>query len=270
MLRVLIAFCIITVLFSCHSTKKTINNAIAPRDTMNVSGTTGSADSIIFANNTKANLSKNYIDFKTFSSKIKVDIEDAKGKKPDITAVVRIIKDSAIWMSLSASILNIEIFRVLITKDQVVLLNKQEKLVQYRTIDYLQDVTDIPFDFKTLQELLIGNPVFFDTSNAVFRKTENFVLASSVGTEFKNLLTLTLANNLLSHSKLDDVDVLRNRTADLTYGEYENIGGVEFSTYRQLVASEKNKLDIRMKFKQVEFNKELSVSFTVPKNYKKN
>jgi len=270
MFRLLSVILLSISLFSCRTTKKTLNNAIAPRDTIAVVTNTNAADSVLFSNSIKTNLSKNFIDFTTFSSKIKVDIEDAKGKKPDITAVVRIIKDSAIWMSLTASILNIEIFRVLITKDQVILLNKQEKEVQYRTIGYLQDVTDIPFDFETLQQLLIGNPIFFDTTNAVFRKTENFVLASSVGPEFKNLLTLGLGNNLLTHSKLDDVNLARNRTADLTYAEYENINGKEFSTYRQIVASEKNKLDIRMKYRQVEFNKELSVAFSIPKNYKKN
>jgi len=42
---------------------------------------------------------------------------------------------------------------------------------------------------------------------------------------------------------------------------------VLFSTVRHITVSEKNKLDIRLQFKQVEFNKELSVYFSVPKNY---
>ena len=63
------------------------------------------------------------------------------------------------------------------------------------------------------------------------------------------------------HSKLDDVNVARNRTADITYGEYENHNGVPFSTYREITVSEKNKLDIQLNFKQYEFNKDLSISF---------
>ena len=70
------------------------------------------------------------------------------------------------------------------------------------------------------------------------------------------------------HSKLDDLDVARNRTADITYGDYENKSGFDFSTYREITVSEKNKLDIRLNYKQYEFNKDLSVSFRVPKNYK--
>ena len=36
----------------------------------------------------------------------------------------------------------------------------------------------------------------------------------------------------------------------------------------KLHASEKTKVDIRLSFKQYEFNKELSFPFTVPRNYK--
>ena len=71
------------------------------------------------------------------------------------------------------------------------------------------------------------------------------------------------------HSKLDDVDINRNRTADITYSNFENNDGINFSTYREITVSEKNKLDIRLNYKQYEFNKELSVSLKVPKNYKR-
>ncbi len=63
-------------------------------------------------------------------------------------------------MSLSATFLNIEVYRVLIMKDSVILLNKQQKEVQFRSLDYLQEVIQIPFDYKTIEDLLIGNPVF--------------------------------------------------------------------------------------------------------------
>ena len=69
--------------------------------------------------------------------------------------------------------------------------------------------------------------------------------------------------------RFDDVDVARNRTADITYSDFENKNGIQFSSYREITVSEKNKLDIRLNFKQYEFNKELSVSFNIPKNYKR-
>jgi Domain of unknown function (DUF4292) len=263
--------CFLSILFfstfSCKTVKQ-INKAIAPKDTTAVTIIDQSkVDSILMIQQTIENLNRNYIDFKTFNAKIKVEYEDNMGKQPDVTAIVRIIKDSAIWISLTASFLNIEIYRVLITKDSVILQNKQKKEVQYRSLDYLQEVTEIPFDYKTLQDLLIGNPVFKDSNIVYYKKIENQILFSMVGTYFKHLLTLSSDNYYLMHSKLDDVDITRNRTADLTYADYENKSGFNFSTFREIAVSEKNKLDIRLNFKYYEFNKELSVSFNIPKNY---
>ena len=265
---IIIPFILALSISSCKTVKQ-INKAIAPKDTTSavIIFDKSKADSLLMIQKTIENLHHNYINFKTFSAKIKVDYEDNKGKQPDVTAIVRIVKDSAIWISLTATFLNIEIYRVLIKKDSVILLNKQNKEVQYRSLDYLQEVTEIPFDYNTLQDLLVGNPVFIDSNIVYYKKNDNQILFSMVGKYFKNLLTLSSDNFNLTHSKLDDVDMNRSRTADLTYADYENKTGFNFSTYREITVSEKNRLDIRLNFKQYEFNKELSVSFNIPKNY---
>lgn len=266
--------CIISILIfsisSCRTVKQ-INKAIAPKDTTAVVIIDQSkADSLLMIQKTMENLNHNYIEFNTFNAKIKVEYQDSKGRNQDLTAIVRIIKDSTIWISLTATLFNFEAYRVLITRDSVILLNKQDKEVQYRSLDYLQEVTEIPFDYKTLENLLVGNPVFLDSNILYSKKTENQVLLLTVGRYFKHLLSLSPDNYLLMHSKLDDVDMARNRTADITYSNYETKSGFNFSTYREITVSEKNKLDIHLNYKQYEFNKELSVSFNIPKNYTKN
>jgi len=268
-------FISITILFcssiwiSCKTTKA-INKVIAPKDSIVAEMDSNNLkDSLLLITSTLENLNNNYINFKTYNAKIKVDFEDTRGKQQDLTAIVRIVKDKAIWISLSLPIINTEVFRVLITKDSVILMNKHDKEVQYRSLDYLQEVTKIPFDYKTIQDMLLGNPVFFNESNATFKRFENFVLVSSFGDDFKNLLTLSSENNLLLHSKLDDVDINRNRTASISYDDYIKDSDHFFSTKRTIIISEKSKIDIRLNIKQFEFNKELSVAFPVPKNYKK-
>ena len=264
----LVSYAVLAI-HSCRTTKQ-INKAIAPKDsTVNIIPNESAADSLKTINETMTRLRSHNIDYKTFNAKIKVEYEDSKGKQPDIIAIVRIMKDSAIWISLSATIFNVEVYRMLITKDSVVLMNTREKEVQYRSLDYLQDVTEIPFDYKSIQDLLVGNPIFLDSNVVSYKKTESQILVSTIGNFFKHLLTLSVDNNLLLHSKLDDIDIARNRTADITYGDFENKNGINFSTYREITVSEKNKLDIRLNYKQYEFNKELSISFKIPKNYKR-
>lgn len=267
---ILSALLFTSAMWSCRSTK-VINKTLATKDKDTAivpDKSLGSRDSLLLNDNIKSTLRNNYINFNTFSAKIKVDVQ-AKDNVPELTANLRMVKDSVIWISLQATFLNIEAYRVRITPDSVILLNKLDKEVQYRSLDYLQEVTQIPFDFKTIQDMLLGNPVYFTDSNAVVRKKDDQVLVYAVGELFKNLLTLNGTNNQLMHSKLDDVDMNRNRTASVTYNDYETINSKPFSTRRQIIVTEKNRIEIKLNFKQVEFNKELSVSFSVPKNYKK-
>jgi len=257
-----------SILFvSCKATK-TINKAISSKQEVLIK-TKLIEDSI---NNVRENINEfksHYIDFSTFSAKIKVESAGAAGKNPDITAVVRIIKDSVIWMSLSATFLNVEVYRVLITKDSVILINKQDKEVTLRSLDYLQEVTQIPFDFNTLQNVIIGNPIFIGDSINSFNKKDNLMFFSTADDFFKNLLTITSNDKLLVRSKMDDIDVNRSRTADIIYDGYVNSNGKYFSTGRHISISEKNKLDIKLDFKQYDFNNNVSVLFNVPKSYKR-
>jgi hypothetical protein len=228
------------------------------------------ADSIQVIHDLLKKLNSNRIDsFKTFSAKIKVDYRDKEGEQPELTVFVRMQKDSIIWVSVNATIFSYEALRVLITPDSIIVLNKRDKIVQYRSVSYLQDLTDLPFDFHTLQDLLLGNPIYLDSNVVSYKKTDQTIALMSAGVLFKHLLTITNGDYLLQHSKLDDADPLRNRTADLTYTGYENTNGVKFSTERRISVSEKGKLDIDMNFKQFTFNEILSYPFNVPKNFKR-
>ena len=120
-----------------------------------------------------------------------------------------------------------------------------------------------------MQDLLIGNAVFLDSNIVSYSKFDNSTSLLSIGKIFKNLITLN-EYNLVQRIKLDDLDELRNRTGDLTYGDYEDKKGLNFSKIRKVTFAEKKKLDIRLEFKQYNFNDDLTFPFSIPKNYKTN
>ena len=252
------------IIFSCRSTKQ-ISKVISPKDSTNI--VLIPIDSLGNSKEILNEISSHYINFETFSAKIKVEAEDKNGKQPDLIAQVRIIKDSAIWISISATFLNIEVYRLLITPSKVILLNKQDKIVQYRDLDYLSEVIQIPVDFKTMQDLLVGNPVFFPEEITSIKKQDNLILISSSGEYFKHLLTASNDTKLIQQSKLDDVGLNKNSTTTIKYSDYENFAGRLVATSRQIIISEKNKLDVKMKYKQVEFDKDLNVVLNIPRNY---
>lgn len=255
---------------SCRSTK-TIQTAIAKRDTIRtITAADPKADSMRFIKGVLDTVRRNYItDYQTFNAKMKVDFEGSDGKHYDVNAFVRLRKDSVMWITINA-LLGIDAFRVLITPDSVKVVDKLKKTVSLRTVGYLQEVTGIPITFNELQDLLIGNPLFLDSSNiSSYKKDDKSISLVSLGAVFKHFLTVNKDDYTVQHSKLDDVDAIRARTADMTYGSYENRNNIKFSTYRRITVSEKSKLDIEMQFKQFEFNAPLSFPFTIPRNYRR-
>lgn len=254
---------------SCRSTK-TIQTAISKKDTaVIVPVVDHRVDSIQYIRKIWDTIHQNNIKFNTFSAKIKVHFERSDGKNYDFTAYVKMKKDSLLWVSVRALDV-LEVFRVKITPDSLIILDKNKKTVQLRSVQSLQEVIQIPLTFTDLQNLLVGNPIFLDSNINSYKKDDRYISLISMGIVFKHLLTVSKDDYTIQHSKLDDVDPIRSRTADITYGDYQNKNGVQFSAYRKITVSEKQKLDVTMEYKQFDFNVDLNTPFSIPKNYKRN
>jgi hypothetical protein len=217
-----------------------------------------------------ARVFKNKVNFTDFSGKAHVEYQQDK-EGGDATAYVRIKKDSAIWLSLRFT-LGIEGARVLITKDSIKMMNFQKKNILYRSINYLKEITGMPLDFVTLQDLIVGNPIFID-SNVVSNKVNanNELEIQMNGSIFRHLLLLDNTDYKILHSQLDDNVAGRNRSCSITYDDYKANanGNGSFSATRKISVSEQSKLDINLDFKQHSFNQPVTFPFNIPKNYKK-
>ena len=268
---VFLAVCVGMGISSCRSAKKS-TTAISTKDTSLKKADTAvtvdlRADSLRYIRELYAHIESNIIDCKTFAAKLKVHYEGSDGKDYEFNAFIRLQKNKVIWISINA-LLGIEAFRAIITPDSVKILNKLDKVYQLRSVGYLQEMSHLPFDFNTLQSIVLGNPIFLDSNILYYRKDVQGVSMLSIGAIFRNYLTLN--NDLtLKHSILDDVDQMQARSCDITYGDFERVDTVLFSTYRKIVISEKGRLDVEMNFKNIRFNEILDFPFSIPKNYKR-
>ena len=266
MKNLLVSLLLMAVISSCRSTRQ-ITTVVAKKDSAVVVINPAESDSAKSVRATLAKIQQKQISFTTFSSKVKVDYSDDKNRRLDFNAFVRMKKDSAIWISIIAA-LNIEAFRVMITPDSLVIMDKLNRTVQKKTLSYLQEITKVPFDYHTLEDLIIGNPIYLDKTIVAYADQGEKLSLSTAGEAFKHILTVSKNDLSLLFSKLDDVDVTRSRTANLSYAGYKMSGAWMFSEMRNISLSEKTKLDVLLDFKQVEFDKALSFPFSIPKNYK--
>jgi hypothetical protein len=256
-------------LVACRSTKK-IQQAIIKKDSTEVvkEDLPDHEDTIQMVNSLLDSVARRQTVYSTFSAKIKVDYTNQKGKQPDFIANVRMQKDSIIWISLSNDI-GIEGLRIVISPDSIKVLDKLANTYQQRPLNSIQTVSQIPFAFTDLQNLLIGIPVFFNKDSILsYNGKATGYTVLSYGSLFRHLLSID-PEYRIEKSKLDDTDPVLNRTADLFYKEYEDKTGFLFSTFREIFISQQNNLNVQLKFKDYHFNELLTFPFTIPKRYKR-
>lgn len=269
MRTIFILVVIVSLLSACRSSK-VVGRAIGKKDSTAkavVINDTPRRDSQQYVQNVLTAVQSRRIDYTTFIAKVDVDYKGNDGKEHNVNANVRMYRDSAIWLSVNATLLSIEGVRVLVTKDSVKVLNKVEKTYAARDISFLQETTSLPLDLYTLQDVIIGNPVYIDSANVRISRSGDALNLYALGNLFKNLSSFAAADTTIRYTKLTDVNPLRNRTADLTYGDYEAKTGVRFASRRQINVSEKGHLEIKLDFKNYSFNEKVSFPFPIPKNY---
>jgi hypothetical protein len=209
---------------SCRSTK-TIQKAIVTKDTTVAVAKVKidtvvelRKDSLAFIRDQHDKIMAKRINYSSFSAKVDVDYTGADGKKYDVNAHIRMQKDSILWVSITA-IFGIEGLRAIISKDSVKILDKQNKIYTARSVSYLQEITELPLTLTDLQQLIIGNPVFFNGDILSYSRSPGSISLFSHGNFFKNLLTIGEEDKLLQSCKLDDLDEQRNRTCFLRYSD---------------------------------------------------
>ncbi|WPQ64659.1 DUF4292 domain-containing protein [Chitinophaga sancti] len=260
-----------TGLFSCRHTRQIASTSFPVTDTSKhttVADSASNAEATAFNKDLLNKLHSNVIAYNTFSAKLKVDYESDTKSPPEVTANIRMTRDSVIWISVSAPIIG-EVARAIITPDSLRAVNKLDKKVYLRDIKNAQDLLNIPFDFKTLQDMIVGNPIFLTDSIFQVVKTPAVISFSCESEVFTSLFNVFADDYVLQQSKVMDKDKQKGRSCELTYGEYKTMGGHKFATRRRVFVEAKGVTKINMEFNKVDFDVPVSYPFTIPASYSK-
>jgi hypothetical protein len=142
----------------------------------------------------------------------------------------------------------------------------QDKKIERHPLSYLQELVKIPLSYQTIEDLVIGNPIFMDSIDIVSYKVINEKLqVSLMGKLFKNLIILSEDNTKLVELKLDDVDAAKHRTCDIIYSQHALVKNIQFPLNRNISINAQTKLDIGMEIKEFNFDEPLKYTFSVPK-----
>jgi len=255
---------------SCTTFKKVqiIKEALSKKDTIQVQllSEKSKVDSSAIVKNIIEKLAHTKINFKTMNARLKVDYESATNADNYI-ANISLVKDSSIYITIRGA-MGVIGLKALITADSVFLIYplRKNKNIERKSLGYLQEVIKIPFTFSTLQDLLIGNPIFIEDAKIVSYKVNNNKLqVGMLSSIFKNLIVLNDDNTRILQLKLDDIDITQHRTCAISYSNHVPVNQYQFPLNRELIISAQSRLEVRMEVKEFNFNEPLKYTFGIPK-----
>lgn len=113
----------------------------------------------------------------TLYSKIKCHFSDTT-KNVGFKTSLRMVKDSAINTLITYA--SIPVVNALITPDSLKISNKKDKCAIRTTMKYIEETFGVDFEYKNMEELLLGIPVAYDSTDKYFVINDpyNYIVSS--------------------------------------------------------------------------------------------
>ena len=221
--------------------------------------------------------------FNTLSGKASVSFDN--GKKTGFKAHLRIQKDSAIWISVTP-LSGIEMARVLITKDTVKLMNRNDGEYFIGDFEYLNQLFGADIDYQMLEALLVGNSLDFEQNekirSSIDRKKDTYYLSTEKKRKVRKEIKKD-RNRIKEQTQVLWIDPITYKITELLLSSPESNQALNcvFSNYEKINTDReqlfphslyfkveaKTPSIIEVSYSKIAVGKELSFPFNIPEKY---
>ena len=201
----------------------------------------------------------------TFSGKAKVHFEGPE-EKQDFTANIRVKKDTAIWIDITALGGMFHAARIYITSDSFFMINYQQKEVSRISLSQVAKILPTEVDFVSLQNLIVGDPLRKGQITQVAALAGSWMVSMDDGTYTQSINyskgDSTIEMNQVNTRKPNGPQAL------LKYENYELISGNKMSKTRVVnIQNGTARFSIEMDLQNIEFDRQVEMPFSVPQKY---
>jgi len=208
---------------------------------------------------------KNSVDFRTLTSKLKINYSDGLSTQ-SIGVSLRMEKDKAIWLSAPLGIV-----KALITPDRVTFYNKLENEYFDGNFEYLSNLLGTDLDFKKVQNLLLGEALFDlrDERYDVEANGTSYELKPKNPIDlFKTLFLIEPNSFKLASQQISQPQ--KKRLLEVRYKDYQEKNKKVVPNNVGIVAIDNDQRNIiEIEFRNVEFNNQISFPYRIPKGFDK-
>jgi hypothetical protein len=256
----LFAVCCLLLMFGCKAKKQLV--ARVAIDTVPAKPAVVKVNPVIAK---LAAIRNQQVFFNTFTAKAKATL-NMDGASNNVTLNIRINRDKKIWVSVTA-ILGVEVARLVVTPDSLLLINKLEGLYLKQPFSYIHSFAGNQVNYKMLESLLVGNAI-----NELLNEKDSLKLDGGNTILSGNLqdlaFTLILGPDMkVTQTTLDDQTA--RQSLQVTNGAFIQVTGKVIPSQIGMVSMVKDKkIELNLHYTKVDFDKVQDYPFSISAEYK--
>jgi len=223
----------------------------------------GSADGKLSAKNLIRRHYDNQVNFNTLSGKAKIDYSDGKSAQ-SVSVSLRLQKDKTLWISAPLGLV-----KAYITPTRVSFYNKLQNEYFDGDFSYLSEILGTELNFDNLQNILLGHALFDlrkEKYDVQVVQTNYQLKPRQALPIFKILFQIEPINYKMATQQLSQPS--KNRVLEIRYKDYQKVSAWVLPKKVSITAVDSTHINsIDMEYRNIEFNKQLSFPYKIPKGF---
>ncbi|HNS13130.1 MAG TPA: DUF4292 domain-containing protein [Bacteroidia bacterium] len=220
-------------------------------------------------------------EFSYLAAKATVDYTDKSGETQSFDVNMRMRRDSAIWISITP-LLGIEVARVIIDRDSLMIMDRVHKTFMARSYSYLEEMLKTTVTFEMIQAVVSGNYFPYqkaDKIRSVYEEEPYVILSTLNKRRVKRVLeekdpskpviqdfwidgNFRIAKSKITDDRLD-------RWVEATYKNFTEVGGRLFPNNLVVTISSSSPTIIKIAYNKLTPEETFTMPFTVPEKYER-
>jgi hypothetical protein len=216
------------------------------------------------------------VQYETFSSRLSLSIRLGEKNKTAVDGQLKIIKDRAIQLSLKIPLLGTEAFRLTLTPDEIIIIDRINKQYLVEQLNVIREKAPFDFDFYSFQALL-GNQLFIAGKDRIapedypsFRIQEDAYQTHIENTDRYN--TAYSFTSDFTHRILNTQMSKEEWQSEMSW-QYDNFGLTDNKklfpmTMKMDLALPNDRIQMKLSFHTVQINSTFDLDYNYPQKYK--
>jgi hypothetical protein len=220
----------------------------------------------------------NTVEYNRFSAKLNVALQPGqKNKRISAPVSLRIIKGQALMLSFQLPILNVEMFRMVITPDSILLVDRKNKMYVAEALRDIRNVANFAFEYQNLEalftnQLFIAGKAEITPADYKLLKIKQEEHAAYISSKDWQNITYTFTSDYTDRIRKTEIENSgKSVRMTWTYDDFvllqdNRIFPVKMNMILNLPSDEAS---MNLSYSKLELDKDFSIECKIPANYKR-